>query len=285
MINAADDLNLEEVGALNRLIDRTYDRAAWPRDEVRPIMHWLGISARKWRSLRSQLIQKGVLVERDGCLIIPAIEADFEEFLEKKQACYENASKGGLKSAQKRKKPNDNNEYHSTEGEGDGEQESETDSPPSYGEFFRKKLVRHLKSKPKKPGKELREWVWRDGPQILMVTDGLNKKDARSRIARLLNTHDENAATVAQILTRTVQKIFEHPDQATDVIMSDVLINPPGSEAPVEWSLIVGSDAGKKFDQEYRQENGRAPKQVDGSYRVDRKTFSDLFEKTQRRRV
>lgn len=280
MINAADDLNLEEVGALNRLIDHTYDRAAWPKDDVRPIMHWLGISARKWGSLRNRLIQIGILVERDGCLIIPAIELDFEEFLEKKQACYDIASKGGSKSAQKRKKPNDNNENHSTEGEGDGEQESETDSPPSYGEFFRKKLVGHLKSKPKTPGKELREWVWRDGPQILMVTDGLIKKDAKSKIASLLNKHDENADTVAQILTQTVQKLFEHSDQAADVKLSDSMINPAASEASDGWSLIAGSEAGRRFAEEYRQKNGRTPKPVNGSYHVDKKTFSEVCEKT-----
>lgn len=282
MINAAEDLILEEDGALNRLIDHTYDRAAWPKDDVRPIMHWLGISARKWRSLRNRLIQKGVLVERDGCLIIPAIEPDFEEFLEKKQACYDIASKGGLKSAQKRKKPNDNNENHSTEeeGEGDGEQESETDSPPAYAEIFRKKLVQHLESKPMKPGKELMEWVWRDGPQILMVTDGLNKKVARSRIASLLNKHAENADTVAQILTQTVQRLFEHSDQAADVKLSDSMINPAASEASDGWSLIAGSEAGRRFAEEYRQKNGQTPKPVNGSYHVDKKTFSEVCEKT-----
>lgn len=281
MIIAGEALSLEESGALDRLIDYTFHRGAWPKNDVRPIRHWLGVSPQKFRSVRDGLVMKGLLVVCDGNLKIPLIERGFEEFLENEQNYHERASFGGITSGLNRKKLNENNENWSTEGEGEGEQESELESTLSDSEIFQQKLLRHLDAKPKSSGKELSEWVWADGVQIVMVTEGLNYKNAKSKIGSLLNAQNENAVDVAQILNQAVQKFFENPNQTIDAKTGGVLASPSCAEVPAGWALIASSDAGKRYAQNYRQEHGQSPEEVDGSYRVDRKTFSKVSDLAQ----
>lgn len=72
------DLSLEERGAYNDLLDMMYDRGRPIPDEPRWIAGLLGISVKKWNTIRASLLDAGKLVERGEYLSNPRFERDSE---------------------------------------------------------------------------------------------------------------------------------------------------------------------------------------------------------------
>lgn len=97
------DLTLEERGAYSDLLDMMYDRGGPIPDEERWIAGFLGISIRKWKTLRASLISAGKLMERGDRLSNPRLERELA--LEEAQitAQVEWGRMGGRKRAQREK--------------------------------------------------------------------------------------------------------------------------------------------------------------------------------------
>lgn len=72
-------LTLEERGAFQTLLDMMYDSGGPIPDNEAILARYMGVSTRKWRSLRSQLIRLGKISVQGGCLLNGrALEVIFE---------------------------------------------------------------------------------------------------------------------------------------------------------------------------------------------------------------
>lgn len=102
-------LNLEERGAYTTLLDLMYDRGESLHDNERLLAGHLGVTTRKWRSVKHALIEKGKITITDGKISNPRFEKEREKDLERARKRAENGSKGGRARAENEKKTNDNN--------------------------------------------------------------------------------------------------------------------------------------------------------------------------------
>lgn len=107
-------LTLEERGAFNTILDLFYDRGAAIPDDPRWLAGWMGVSVRKWQSLRAALIVKGkieILTTPEGDVISNS-RAVFEiENQTKRQRNFsESGAKGGRKRAENEAASNENND-------------------------------------------------------------------------------------------------------------------------------------------------------------------------------
>lgn len=94
------DLTLEERGAYDDLLDMMYDRGRPIPDEPRWIAGFLGVSVRKWTTIRASLLAAGKLIARGDCLSNPRFERELALEEAALTAQVEWGRMGGKKRAQ-----------------------------------------------------------------------------------------------------------------------------------------------------------------------------------------
>jgi len=103
-------LTLEERGAYQTLQDLMYDRQGPILDAERLLAGYMGVSIRKWRSLREVLLEKGkIFLTEDGQIFNSRVQKELENDLKTARKHAENGSKGGRKKSENKKNPNDFN--------------------------------------------------------------------------------------------------------------------------------------------------------------------------------
>lgn len=104
-------LSLEERGAYQTLLDMMYDRQGALVDNERLLAGYMGVSIRKWKSLRETLIAKGKIhLTQDGLISNSRVEKELENDAKTTRKLAENGSKGGRKKYENAKSPNENND-------------------------------------------------------------------------------------------------------------------------------------------------------------------------------
>lgn len=104
-------LTLEERGAFQTVLDLIYDRQGPILDNERLLAGYMGVSIRKWRSLRAILLEKGkIYLTEDGLLYNSRAEKEIENDAKTSRKHAENGSKGGRKKSEKSEKTNENSE-------------------------------------------------------------------------------------------------------------------------------------------------------------------------------
>ncbi|PSO12617.1 MULTISPECIES: DUF1376 domain-containing protein [unclassified Sphingobium] len=103
-------LTLEERGAYQTILDLIYDRGGPIVDNDRLLAGYMGVSLRKWAALRDTLISKGKISIEDGQITNARAIFELEKSSKTSRKLAENGSKGGCKSGEIRKKPNENSE-------------------------------------------------------------------------------------------------------------------------------------------------------------------------------
>lgn len=104
-------LSLEERGAYQTLLDLIYDRGGPMPDNDGLLARYMGVSIRKWKTLRASLIELGkIRVDADGNLTNDRATSEIENATKTSRKLAENGSKGGRKKSENSKKDNENNE-------------------------------------------------------------------------------------------------------------------------------------------------------------------------------
>lgn len=104
-------LSLEERGAFQTLLDLIYDRQGPILDNERLLAGYMGVSIRKWRSLRADLLAKGkIFLTEDGMIHNSRAEKEIENDAKTSRKHAENGLKGGRKKSENAKKGNENSE-------------------------------------------------------------------------------------------------------------------------------------------------------------------------------
>lgn len=104
-------LTLEERGAFQTVLDLIYDRQGPILDNERLLAGYMGVSIRKWRSLRADLLAKGkIYLTDEGMIYNSRAEKEIENDAKTSRKHAENGSKGGRKRSENSEKPNGNNE-------------------------------------------------------------------------------------------------------------------------------------------------------------------------------
>lgn len=106
-------LTLEERGAYNTCLDLIYDREGPIPDDARWLSGWMGVSSRKWATIRASLIVKAKLfaVNVNGVpsLMNQRAAIELENQSNRSRELAENGAKGGRKVAEQKAKDNKNN--------------------------------------------------------------------------------------------------------------------------------------------------------------------------------
>ncbi|WP_278376985.1 DUF1376 domain-containing protein [Sphingobium yanoikuyae] len=103
-------LTLEERGAYQTILDLIYDRGGPIVDNDRLLAGYMGVSLRKWAALRDTLVSKGKIAVEGGHITNARAIFELEKSSKTSRKLAENGSKGGCKSGEIRKKPNENSE-------------------------------------------------------------------------------------------------------------------------------------------------------------------------------
>lgn len=107
-------LTLEERGAYNTCLDLIYDRAGPIPDDARWLSGWMGVSLKRWASLRATLIVKGKLfainVNGVDCLMNERAAHEIEKQNNRARNLREIGAKGGRNSAKNRVETKENND-------------------------------------------------------------------------------------------------------------------------------------------------------------------------------
>lgn len=103
-------LSLEERGAFQTLLDLMYDRGGPMPDNDGLLARYMGVSIRKWKSLRESLIGLGKIREEGGFLVNDRAISEIENASKTSRKLAENGAKGGRKKHENSKKDNENNE-------------------------------------------------------------------------------------------------------------------------------------------------------------------------------
>lgn len=104
-------MTLEERGAFQTLLDLMYDKGGPVADSDRLLAGYMGVSLRKWHSLRAALIAKGkIYVTSDGDLFNSRAKKEIENALKTSRKRAENGLKGARKKSENAKNSNENNE-------------------------------------------------------------------------------------------------------------------------------------------------------------------------------
>ncbi len=160
-------LTLEERGAYQTILDLIYDRGGPIVDNQRLLAGYMNVSTRKYRSVRDSLIAKGKIYhDENGNLTNDRALKELVQSKLKGRKHAEHGAKGGRKSAEQRKKPNENNEA---------------------GEARLKPPSNHIRSQrletPKGDADTLAKQVWDSGVSYLKAC-GLQERQARSVIGK-----------------------------------------------------------------------------------------------------
>lgn len=106
-------LTLEERGAYNTCLDLIYDREGPIPDDSRWLAGWMGVSARKWATIRASLIDKAKLfalvVNGVPSLMNQRAATELENQSKRARELSENGAKGGRRAAETKAKANENN--------------------------------------------------------------------------------------------------------------------------------------------------------------------------------
>lgn len=103
-------LSLEERGAFQTLLDLMYDRGGPMPDNDGLLARYMGVSIRKWKSLRESLIGLGKIREEGGFLVNDRAISEIENAAKTSRKLSENGAKGGRKKHENAKKDNENSE-------------------------------------------------------------------------------------------------------------------------------------------------------------------------------
>lgn len=102
-------LTLEERGAYNTLLDLIYSRGGPVPDDDRWLAGWMGVSLRRWKTLRAALIVKGKVfalnVNGVDCLMNERAADELASTAERRRNLAESGAKGGRKRAETCAKP------------------------------------------------------------------------------------------------------------------------------------------------------------------------------------
>lgn len=102
-------LTLEERGAYQTLLDMMYDRQGPLLDNDRLLAGYMGVSVRKWKSIRETLLAKGKIhLTEDGLIYNSRAEKEIENDAKTTRKLAENGSKGGRKKAENAAQPAEN---------------------------------------------------------------------------------------------------------------------------------------------------------------------------------
>lgn len=159
-------LSLEERGAYQTLLDLMYDRGGPILDNERLLAGYMGVSLRKWKTLRESLIEKGkIYVTDDGLLSNSRVEKELENYAKTSRKRAENGLKGARKKIENQKKTNKINETDLAEPEHDlgyiRNQKPEYPPTPHGGDDRKEGSGRRNSTAPAKPD-GVTEPVWRD---------------------------------------------------------------------------------------------------------------------------
>lgn len=101
------ELNLEERGAYQTILDLMYDRSGPLIDDERILAGQMATSIRKWRSIRGSLISKGkIYLTEDGSISNYRVEKELENNAKTSRKRAENTSKTKRKMSEKSKNDN-----------------------------------------------------------------------------------------------------------------------------------------------------------------------------------
>lgn len=104
-------LTLEERGAYQTLLDLIYDRGGPMPDNDGLLARYMGVSIRKWKSLRRSLIDHGkIRIDENGNLVNDRAISEVENAAKTARKNSENATKTKRKSREIEKNHNENNE-------------------------------------------------------------------------------------------------------------------------------------------------------------------------------
>ena len=104
-LNGYMGLSLEERGAYTTLLDLMYQSGEPVVDNERLIAGWMQVSLRRYRILRDKLIVSGKIIRlADGRLTNARFQKERENSSKTSRKRAENGSRGGVKSAEVRKK-------------------------------------------------------------------------------------------------------------------------------------------------------------------------------------
>lgn len=105
------ELSLEERGAYTTFLDMMYDRGEPLKDNERLLAGYLGVSLRKYRTIRESLIEKGkIYVTDDDKISNRRFDKERENVLKTSRKRAENGKLGAEKTNENKKKHNKNNE-------------------------------------------------------------------------------------------------------------------------------------------------------------------------------
>lgn len=103
-------LTLEERGAYQTLLDMIYDRGGPIVDNDRLLAGYMGVSVRKWLSIKEQLVRKEKILVHDGLISNERAIFEIENRAKTSRKLAENGMKGGRKKSDDNKLSNENNE-------------------------------------------------------------------------------------------------------------------------------------------------------------------------------
>ncbi|MDP9195198.1 MAG: YdaU family protein [Pseudomonadota bacterium] len=121
-------MSLELKGAYSLLVDLMHDHGGPIADDPRYLSGIMGVSLRKWASIREELIAAGKIICREGQIIDTQAMQEIQNALEASQRHIENGRLGGISRVEKSAKPQRNLNETSTKPE---EKSSENDNKPS----------------------------------------------------------------------------------------------------------------------------------------------------------
>lgn len=127
-------MSAEHKGVYSTLIDHMYDRGGPIPDEPRELARLCGCSTRRFNQIKTDLVEKHKkLVIKDGLIFQPRVVRQIAAEEEERSKFAEKGAKGGLKSAENRRKTEDKtpeNKSESSKSNGLDTQGLETPSKP-----------------------------------------------------------------------------------------------------------------------------------------------------------
>jgi uncharacterized protein YdaU (DUF1376 family) len=109
-LNGYMSLTLEERGAYTTILDMMYDRGGPIQDNERLVAGYMGVSLRKYKSVKAALIDKGKIQIIDGHIVNDRCVLEIEKLTKTSRKRAESGAKGGAKRPENTKKANEINE-------------------------------------------------------------------------------------------------------------------------------------------------------------------------------
>lgn len=169
-------LTLEERGAYQTILDLIYDRGGPILDNERLLAGYLNCSVRKWRSIRSTLIEKGkIYLSADGKIANRRADFELENYAKTSRKHAENGSSGGRTKAENVRKAAENRDL--------GLAELENNS--TISESRNQNVSKDTGKSP-----DLAKAVFDLGVEVLQAK-GTSERQARSFLGKLRGSHSD----------------------------------------------------------------------------------------------